>query len=277
MPLDAVDAAREGHRPAVLVRRVPTWLAATVASCAHFCDHVVALDGAFRYYPDGRASSGAEQQEAIVKTAEAVGLGVTVHVPERMWEGEIEKTNVRFRLGEAIAEPEVDWFFVIDADSVVIEAPPTVREDLEATPLDVGVISLADYIDWHSTPEFEQLAQTTFISGRHFSPLTCFFRAIPGIWCEGTHAHWFAYRDGEKLILRGSDDHDLVPPLNLGQVDRRAPPAPAHPGPALEARRVLPPPRRLRPRARLQGRAARPGARRRCGRERRLGFVAGRS
>ena len=196
----------------------PTWLAATVASCRHFCDHIVALDGAFKYYPDGRASSGAEQQEAIVKTAEAVGLGVTVHVPARCWEGEIEKTNVRFRLGEAIAEPEVDWFFVIDADSVVIEAPPTVREDLQATPLDVGVISLADYIDWHSTPEFEHLAQTTFITGRHFSPLTCFFRAIPGIWCEGTHAHWFAVRNGEKLILRGSDDHDLVPPLDLGQV-----------------------------------------------------------
>jgi len=204
----------------------PTWLATTVASCARFCDHVVAVDGAFRHFPEGTASSGAEQQEAIIKTAEAAGMGVTLHVPSEVWMGnEIEKTNARFRLAEAIAEPDVDWMFVIDADSVVVEAPPTVREDLEATPLDVATISLADWIDWHKTPELETLAQAAHMSDRTLSPLRCFFRAIPGIWCEGTHAHWFVkekgeYAEGQTPIrcLRGSDDQQTEQALDLGSV-----------------------------------------------------------
>jgi hypothetical protein len=91
-------------------------------------------------------------------------------------------------------------------------------EDLAATPCDVATISLADYIDWHSNPGMEDLGRNAHIPAVTKSPLRCFFRAIPGLWCEGTHAHWFAKRDGKLLRLRGSDDQQLEPSLDLGQV-----------------------------------------------------------
>src|SRR6266498_1360247 len=46
----------------------PSWLSACVASLARAgCSHLVAVDGAYRLYPDGRPHSGIAQQDAITR------------------------------------------------------------------------------------------------------------------------------------------------------------------------------------------------------------------
>ena len=69
----------------------PTWLAATVASMSRFCDHIVALDGRYALYPDQRLQSGTAELYAIIETARAAGVGITLHTAPRTYADEMEK------------------------------------------------------------------------------------------------------------------------------------------------------------------------------------------
>jgi hypothetical protein len=131
----------------------PRWLAATVASLAKVADHVVAVDGAFLRYPQGRTSSGGEQAETIHATAAASGLGCTIHTPQRLWAGdEIEKRNAALQLVKATATPFEDWMLVIDADEVVAQASDLTRHDLQATDLHAADVRFhtteSNPLDW---------------------------------------------------------------------------------------------------------------------------------
>lgn len=184
----------------------PTWLAASVASLSRFADHLVIADGAYRLYPDGRPSSGSAEHDAIIKAAEAVGMGITLHIPSQVYEdNEVEKRNLIFRLGEAVATPEEDWYFILDADEVVIEDPPNLREDLANTSLDVGSAQMVEHIDWHRNEQMEQVARAGFASSRTLAESRRFYRAIPGLRCVGNHYTFIAERDGKQLTLRGLD------------------------------------------------------------------------
>lgn len=119
----------------------PRWLAATVASCARFCDHVIAVDGAYLHYPEGRSSSGGDQAETIHATAVAHGMGCTLLTPQTVWMGnEVEKRNAYVQAALAIGSTYADWLFVIDSDEVVTEVSPLTRSDLEATAEDVASV-----------------------------------------------------------------------------------------------------------------------------------------
>lgn len=197
----------------------PTWLAACITSMARVCDHIIALDGAYRLYPGGRPSSGQPSHEAVLKTAEAAGVGLTHYVPSTVFEdNEVEKRNVAFRLAEAIAEPERDWFFILDADEVVLEVPGTLREDLSVTPMDVASASMVTRIDWHANPQMEQLAQNGFAQSENLSESRRFYRAIPGLRAVGNHFTFVAERDDGlgPLTLRGADRFGVDPSLNTG-------------------------------------------------------------
>jgi hypothetical protein len=114
-------------------------LAATVASFAKLCDHVVAVDGAFFAYPEGRAASGGEQGESIQAAARAAGLGLTLHVPQTVWMGnEPQKRSCYAKLVNALATPYVDWMLVLDGDEELSEVSPLARRDLEATDLNAA-------------------------------------------------------------------------------------------------------------------------------------------
>jgi hypothetical protein len=117
----------------------PRWLAATVASFAKLCDHVVAVDGAFFAYPEGRPASGGEQGESIQAAARAAGLGLTLHVPQTVWMGnEPQKRSCYARLVNALATPYVDWMLVLDGDEELSEVSPLARRDLEETELNAA-------------------------------------------------------------------------------------------------------------------------------------------
>jgi hypothetical protein len=182
----------------------PTWLAACVTSMHRFCDHVICLDGGYRLYPNALPSSGAPSHDAIVKAAEAVGLGLTLHIPAAVFENnEVEKRTLAFRLGEALAEPEVDWYFILDADEVVVHHGPNVLEDLAQTPLDVASLSMIERVDWHRDEHVEAVGRAGFAASRSLAHSRRFYRAIPGLRAVGNHYTFVADRDGRTMTLRG--------------------------------------------------------------------------
>lgn len=121
----------------------PRWLAASVASFAKLCDHVIAVDGAYFAYPEGRPASGGEQAESIVAAARTAGIGCTVHVPQSVWMGnETEKRSCYAKIANALGTPYEDWLLVLDADEEISEVSPLARVDLKETELDAAEIGM---------------------------------------------------------------------------------------------------------------------------------------
>lgn len=210
-----------GHRMRVIgllcyYAESPTWLAACVTSMGRFCDHVVAVDGAYALYPGGRPSSGAPSHDAVMKAAEAAGLGVTHHVPAAVFtDNEVEKRNLAFRLGATVATPNDDWFFILDADEVVVHHGATILDELARTPLDVAGASMIERVDWHRTPEIEAVGRAGFAPSRSLNHSRRFYRAIPGLRCIGNHYTFVAERDGRLMRLRAAEHMGHEPVLNL--------------------------------------------------------------
>lgn len=167
----------------------PAWLAGTVSSLTKIpVGHLVAVDGAYALYPEGRASSPPEQAAVIAETCRALDIGLTLHAPREVFFGnEVEKRTLGFRLAETVAEPG-DWYFVIDADELVDHAFG-VEETLARSSEDVASIAL------DNTQGVRRL-----------------YRATPGIHCKTTHYEFFTaggqslFRGGYE-ILRVQIDH----------------------------------------------------------------------
>jgi hypothetical protein len=175
------------------------WLAATVASAAKVCDHLVAVDGAYLLYPDGRNRSGSEQAAIITDVATAHGMGVTVHTPQTVWEGnEVEKRSFMFRLAEAVATPNKDWYLILDGDEVVLDVPSDFKQRLAATDLDAGEVTFWEHQDPHQDPKLAEAARQFEWSGHHRYPIRTLFRAIPGLRVETNH-YTYVTPDGRQL------------------------------------------------------------------------------
>jgi hypothetical protein len=161
----------------------PSWLAELVASLARAgVDHLVALDGAYGFYPQAKGSSGSEQAEVITGAALGAGMGVTVHVPHQPWFGnEVEKRTALFAFGNQIAEAGEDWLIVADGDEVWTDGHD-LKGALEATALDVVEVVLYE---------------RTVTGERGHSPIRKCFRAQP-IRVMGHHARYVA--DDERVL-----------------------------------------------------------------------------
>ena len=172
----------------------PSWLAGSVASLAKVgVSHCVAVDGAYLLYPEGRGFSAPEQHAAIVETCRALDIGLTLHVPQEPWIGnEVEKRTAAIRLAEAFAEPNVDWYYMHDADHFVLSAMGH-QQALKETECDVAECRFAeDYGSLHCN-----------------APIRVFFRAIPGLIYDGNH-YTPRTPDGRDL------HHGCEPALDLG-------------------------------------------------------------
>jgi hypothetical protein len=176
------------------------FLAAAIASLSKVgVDHLVAVDGAYALLPDGKHASPPEQAETIAATCEGLGIGSTIHVPDRKWlENEVGKRTFMFELGELVANPD-DWFLVLDADEVVKHAPTDLRARLRDSEDDAAAVMF-----WNrEEPKTEQAKQF------NWEPITkvaipILFRAGLGLHVTGTH---FTYRteDGRTLWGLGDD------------------------------------------------------------------------
>jgi hypothetical protein len=167
----------------------PSWLAGVIGGLRRVgVEHLVAVDGAYGLYPGGRPYSGPEQHDTIVETSRALDIATTIHTPrEPYWGNEVEKRNLAFALAETIAEPNVDWYFLVDADHFVTVAEGH-HKQLAETGCDVGQVRMME-------PYGALLSA---------GPLRCVFRAIPGLRFETAH---MIYRTPD-----GRDLHELVVP-----------------------------------------------------------------
>lgn len=164
----------------------PTWaLTELVASLAAAgVDHVVAVDGAYMLYPEGRAQSPGEQAQAILAGAQGAGMGVSVHCPQDVWFGnEIEKRSFTFAAGHMVAEAGVDWLWVVDADERMTETLG-LRDKLADCDCDVAALTIDEVNDGTREGGF---------------PLRKFFRAQEtGIHLVNNH---FTYMTGDGQLL----------------------------------------------------------------------------
>ncbi len=183
----------------------PAQLAATVASAAGCCDHLVALDGPYKLYPHAsmRPMSPSVQAMTIICAARACGLGLTVEHRAVPWAGgEVEKRSHLFRLGLAVAEPMVDWFFVIDGDERLDTVPADLHQRLERSGRHVATVTLRD--------------RDANVQNRAHRAL---FRAVPDLEVVGAHYINICELDGEQVVLRGLERlHQLAPAEDLSEV-----------------------------------------------------------
>lgn len=186
----------------------PTWLAASVASLGRFCDHVVALDGRYAMYPDQRLQSSTAELMSIVEAARAVGVGVTIHTAPRTFEDEMQKRSYLFKLGALEAETHEDFFFILDGDEVVIEAPPKadLLERLASTSADVVTATLFERTDPHSNPQRTDLSMKLPLEWRYECATPRFWRAIENLRVVGYHYNYIGEdRSGETVEMWGHD------------------------------------------------------------------------
>jgi hypothetical protein len=182
------------------------WLAATVASLAGVVDHLVAVDGAYALFPDGRAASPVEQRLALVETAAAARIPLTLHVPAAPWAGnEVEKRNATVELARQVG---IDgwWWFVIDGDMRVARHG-NLRAALAATDLDVAQYALEELCDPLGNPATERAARDGLWQKRTAQPLRGIYRADRSLRFEGAH---YVVRTDNGYLWGRSDVHDLV-------------------------------------------------------------------
>lgn len=181
----------------------PTWLATAVAGFARFCDAIVAVDGAYALFPGGRPRSHPLQVEAIVHTAEAMGVGCLVYQPQDLWRGnEVEKRNYSLDLAGTLVE-DGDWVCVFDADYHVLWAKPDmIRAELGETHCDVASYLLLDGKDFQGVAALEQFAAQTYIDHEWTVATRDFYRWHPTLRVGPAH---FAYSARGEWLRTQSD------------------------------------------------------------------------
>ena len=191
----------------------PAWLAATVASAARICDHVVAVDGRYALFGHDLAFSPVQEAETIMEAAEGAGIALTLHRPtEPFWGNEIEKRNLLFSLAKCHATEMEDWLIVLDGDSYIVEHSPMVRESLEKTDALCASYAAEEYM-----PEPEMaVARMMDLASVNRTPITCIYRVIPDLAYEHTHHSISGTIAGEKVWVWGHPE--AVDPLNLSQI-----------------------------------------------------------
>ena len=175
------------------------WLTRCVSSLAQVpVDHVIALDGAYRYYPGAQPQSDPDEATAIRDAARTAGIPCEVHRPVTVWPTEMAKRNRLFEYAERVADPG-DWYMVIDADEFVTAAPPDVHARLTATPFDVAAVTL----DEPGHP----------LGTIRYATFPMLFRAIPQLRATGNH-YTYTTPDGRKLWGNAKTDR-LEPRADL--------------------------------------------------------------
>jgi hypothetical protein len=125
-----------------------------VRSLDGFVDRLVAVDGGYERYPGAAVRSPRDEEEAIASAAADIGLPVEVHIPDRVWAGQIEKRNHLIDLAGAGS----DWIFTLDADHILHGIREEFRHEVEHVRVGCARID----IDFYTTINHERpLAETS--------------------------------------------------------------------------------------------------------------------
>lgn len=198
----------------------PTFLASCVASIAPHIDHLIAVDGAYANFPGSRAHSDRLQAETIQAICDGAGIACTIHRPAEPWRGnEVEKRDRMFKIAGAYSEPFVDWYWIIDADSIVTATPKDLRAQLEALEewsVDVMLWEQHDYVG-----DVPEVSRTLMLPTIGEQSLTCLFRVLRDFQVVGTHYCYGGFRpDGEFVWawaphIMGAQDRRLIPEIRV--------------------------------------------------------------
>lgn len=187
----------------------PGWLAACVAGVGRLVDELVAVDGAYLLMPGGRPRSNVDQSEAIVSTAEAAGIGLTLCRPADVWRAnEVGKRQASIELALARCSTARDWILVVDADMHVVRVEPDiVRADLEATDRLVATATLIDTRDHlvDDDARVRDMARDQGLSTDWTSRDRSLYRALPSLAYGPAHWTISVELDGRRRWLRGPE------------------------------------------------------------------------
>jgi len=176
----------------------PEDLAACVRGMATIADRLVAVDGAYRRYPDASITSPPEQALAIQDAAREAGLECSVHTPAELWAGQVEKRT--FCLGEA--QRGSDWIAVVDADWVISGDRAAARAALAELRPSVDVMTAELY-----TPPGKRMATGWHRAeaGKRYQ-IPHLFRALPEFRVEGLHWQYSAMRHQRRVWMWHAPD-----------------------------------------------------------------------
>lgn len=160
-------------------------------------DHVVAVDGRYALYPADHDQSHPNEYATIILACRELGMRCTIHQPDGPWErGEVEKRTFLFALGLSVAEPG-DWFWVQDADQVVMSVPDDFKARLEVTEHDVAEVEICDVVALQANqpnwPPYFTMRALFRAQPITVGPAHCMYRADDGslLWgyeCDGRMA-----------------------------------------------------------------------------------------
>lgn len=189
----------------------PTWLAATVSSMARICTHVIAVDGRYLHYDDKRVASSYAEHETIMETARGCGVGLSLHIPTKPFENEMQKRTLSFQLASQVAIPHHDWFMVLDGDEVIVDTPDKqyVCGELDKA-AEHGVrtvtVTLRDIADPHENLERTRFGCALPIEHIVESRVPRLFRFPEKLECRGYHYNYIGIdENGMPVELWGQD------------------------------------------------------------------------
>jgi hypothetical protein len=187
-----------GHPPPVVCALLayydehPTWLRQLVESLPMAgVTRLVAADGAYALYPNARTKSAGDCQAALQDACDRSGIQLFHHTPDELWEDELHKRSFLFEYGET-ATQDHDWYFVVDADERVTQAP----HDLPSVLDRIGTL----------------VAEATLWDSKSHIPLRMFFRAKRGLKVVGNH-YTYQLPDGRRLWGNWNDNLELATPV----------------------------------------------------------------
>lgn len=183
-----------------------SWLNACVASLSRCCEHVVAVDGRFAFFPDSRVASSVDEHEAVLNAAVGANVGLTLHRPREPFFGnEVEKRTLALRLAALVADEYADWILCLDADEMLTKVPSDLMHMLATTEADAAHFRLWMREDRDLWEEREWAGRKFHYPPAYRTPVARLLRALPGLRVEGFHARYVAEKDGETVVLTGPD------------------------------------------------------------------------
>lgn len=178
----------------------PESLVDSMASIGPHIDYMIAVDGAFSYYPGGSNQSAPEQYDAIKTGLSESGCNRwEIVTPARLWEDEVEKRNYLFSYASYRSVEDEDWYVIWDADMFMLEAGD-LHEDLAWTGL-----SAASFMLLSSAASREQPRLVHRMA----------YRAHPETQCVGKHSVFGHPIPGGYRYLWGHQD--AIPTLDLSR------------------------------------------------------------
>lgn len=199
----------------------PTFLASCLASIAPHIDHLIAVDGAYLHFPDGKGRSDRTQPETIEAICEGAGISCTIHRPSEPFVGnEVEKRTLLFKIAQAFSEPYEDWYWVIDADCIVTTCPKNLREILagiaadDVYAVDVMLWERRDYIG-----DVPDVARGLVLPTESEQYLTCIYRVLRDMQVIGTHYVYGGFKpDGSFAYVWGPHFMGTEPRVQVPQI-----------------------------------------------------------